>query len=71
MTIAEVFGKNVTYTLEDKGMTQTRLAELTGLERSHLNRLVHGQGGPSLYTAFVIAKVLDVTIDMLLEGFNE
>ena len=49
-----------------KGVSQQQLASLTGIERSYLSRLEHGNANPSLTTLERIASALGVAVADLL-----
>lgn len=47
------------------GMTQTDLAELTGLQRSHIVRLEQGRYGATIDVLSVIAEALNCKINFI------
>ncbi len=47
------------------GMTQAELAELTGLQRSHIVRLEQGRYGATIDVLSVIAEALNCEIDFI------
>jgi transcriptional regulator with XRE-family HTH domain len=47
------------------GMTQTELATLTGLQRSHIVRLEQGRYGATIDVLSVIAEALNCEIDFI------
>ena len=47
----------------ERYLTQTELAELSGIGRSHLSRIEKGRVVPTLELAFRLAKTLDCTIE--------
>ena len=47
------------------GMTQTDLAELTGLQRSHIVRLEQGKYGATIDVLSAIAAALNCEIDFI------
>lgn len=47
------------------GMTQTELAELTGLQRSHIVRLEQGRYGATIDVLAAIADALNCEIDFI------
>ena len=49
-----------------KGISQTRLSELTGLSRSGLRHLEDGETNPTLYSLLKIAGALKVKIGRLI-----
>lgn len=46
-----------------RSLTQEQFAELTGLEQSHISKLVNGKNVPSLSTAAKVAAALGVAIE--------
>lgn len=51
-----------------RGMTQTELAELTGLQRSHIVRLEQGRYGATIDVLAAIAEALGTRIDFVTGG---
>ena len=49
-----------------KGISQNRLAELTGLSRSGIRHLEDGETNPTLYSILKIAKALNVKIGRMI-----
>ena len=49
-----------------KGISQNRLAELTGLSRSGIRHLEDGETNPTLYSLLKIAGALNVKIGRVL-----
>lgn len=47
------------------GMTQTELADLTGLQRSHIVRLEQGRYGATIDVLSVIADALNCKVDFI------
>jgi transcriptional regulator with XRE-family HTH domain len=59
--------------LEQRALTQTRVAELAGLPNETVNRIVKGTTkNPGVYTTLRIARALDVTLGWLVgeKGFE-
>lgn len=59
---AEHIGKTIQKMRDEKGWTQTQLAEKSGLQQSHISRLEAGAHSPSWKTLEKIAKALDVEV---------
>lgn len=59
--------------MDEKGMTWTRLAAITGKDRAGLYRSINGQGGSCTFaTADAIAEALGTTtIDLIKQGLTE
>lgn len=51
---------------KEHGMSQAKLAELTGVHKAHFSRLERGVYQPSIELLKKIAQALDVTADYLL-----
>lgn len=71
MTVNEAFAKNVKAALIDRDWTQAELADRVGVHRSTISGLLRLRYGTSLYTAYAIAKVLEESVDRLIEGADE
>jgi transcriptional regulator with XRE-family HTH domain len=66
--LARAFGWRVRQLRERKNWTQERLAEHAELDRSYIAGIEAGLRNPSLVSVWKIAKALDVTLAVLLEG---
>lgn len=51
--------------MAERGLNQERLAALTGLDQSHISRLIRSKSVPSLNTAAKVAKALGVSIETI------
>lgn len=58
----EEFGRKLRRAIEDKGITQERLSELSGISRQMLTRYVRGNSTPSGYILNKLAEVLDCDV---------
>ena len=47
-------------------LTQDKLAELAGTERSHISALERAEKGPALATIFILAKALNIPAGELI-----
>ena len=56
------FGYKLRRAISDKGLTQERLSELTGISRQMLTRYVRGNSTPSGYILSQLAEVLDCDV---------
>lgn len=56
--------------LEKRGINQCQFAEMSGLNRQHINQLVWGLADPTGSTLIKLAKTLNVSTDYLL-GLKE
>ncbi|HEV8433748.1 MAG TPA: helix-turn-helix transcriptional regulator [Thermoanaerobaculia bacterium] len=52
----------------EHGLTQTELAERTGIMRQQIGRYESGDDLPSLPNAMILAKFMDILVDELLYG---
>lgn len=59
------FSERLKQARTDKGMTQYELAELAGLPRETVGLLERKRNTAHLYTAIVLAKALNVSLDWL------
>lgn len=63
---AEAFRKNVREIMDERGLTITQVAELTGISRPGVSRILSGTEGVTLHRAERIATVLSVPLTELL-----
>ena len=73
MNLKMILGKNTTYYIYKKRLTQEALAEILDVSPNYIVRLEHGQHNPSLDKVQNIAKALDVLPFMLFkekENYN-
>lgn len=52
---------------KSKGLTQDELAELVGITKANLNRIINKKSKPSLRTALKLAEVLETDINNLFD----
>lgn len=64
----DVFGDNLFYILQDKGMSQNDLAKATGISPGMISDYINKFTAPSLFALINIAYVLDVDIDELVDA---
>jgi len=64
------FGLNLSFYRKKKRLTQVKLAELVGIDRSHICALEAGNVGASFDVIFKICEVLEIT-PMRLFDFRE
>ena len=62
----DVFPANLRFEMEKRGISQAKLAEMTGITKSTISLLVTGSNSANLSTAVKIANALDLTLDYLL-----
>lgn len=61
------FGKRVRYLREKKGISQEKLAEMTGLHRTYIGSVERGEKNIALKNMVKIAKKLGVTMEKLFK----
>lgn len=62
------FGANLRAEREKKGLTQQAVAAKVGISQSVLAQYELGIKSPSIVTAEAIARVLGISIELLLKG---
>ncbi len=65
------FGANVRRLRVDKGLSQEKLAELSGLHRTYIGGVERGERNISLVNIIRIAKALGVNLAKLLDGVGQ
>ena len=63
------FGVRLNKYLQEYNYTHKKLSEKTGIALRTIDNYCVGEGIPSLYHAFLIAKALDISIDDLARGY--
>ncbi|MEO0454345.1 MAG: helix-turn-helix transcriptional regulator [Verrucomicrobiota bacterium] len=66
--LGEIFGRNVSKTRSQIGLTQALLAEKTGISTRYLQKIESGEKIPSLPTLLKIQQVLKVDWNDLFKG---
>lgn len=61
------FGDNLAKILKEYPMTQTELAEVTGLSRSTINNYILGKRMPSVDAILAISYAINCTTDELID----
>ena len=59
------FGKRVREVRKSKGISQERLAEMAGIDRSYMGNIERGEKNVTLKKAYEICDALEVTIQDL------
>jgi transcriptional regulator with XRE-family HTH domain len=67
MTILKKFGFRIRHIRSTKGITQEKLAELSGLSRQYLGDVERGTRNISLVNIQKISNALEITISKLLD----
>lgn len=67
----ETFGKNLKELREKRGLSQTRLSELAGLNRNYVGDVERGRRNPCLDNLLKLAEALDVAPGELFRAFDK
>src|ERR1041385_6087311 len=67
----EIFGATVRRLRIDRGWTQERLAEASGLATTYVGQVERGVRVPSLTVVLKLARGLSITPSELLDGFSK
>ncbi|MGP4864224.1 helix-turn-helix domain-containing protein [Psychrobacter sp. T6-5] len=62
------FGKRVREMRKSKGISQERLAEMAGIDRSYMGNIERGEKNITLKKAYEICDALDIEIQDLVQG---
>jgi transcriptional regulator with XRE-family HTH domain len=65
------FGVRLRKLRKARGLSQEKLAELTGLHRTYVGSVERGERNPTLLIVFKLAKALKVPLSTLMEGLDE
>ena len=63
----EAFGLNVAFFRKRKRLTQVQLADLVGVDRSHISAIEVGKVGASFDLIFTLSTVLEVSSKQLFD----
>lgn len=66
MTFAAYFARQLALAMEDAGMRQTDLHEVTGISHAHISKLCRGMSEPSLPMIRRVARAFDCAIEDFL-----
>jgi len=66
-----LFGATLKRLRARRGLTQERVAELTGISTNFVSELERGLKAPGLVVIVRLSKALDVTVQELLADFTE
>lgn len=67
----EKFAKHLRELRENRGLSQTRLAELAGLNRNYVGDVERGRRNPCLDNIIKVADALDVNPSELFRPFDK
>lgn len=68
--LAQAFGAAVRALRTERGIAQETLANLAGIERSHMGKIERGEHAPSLAVIFKIAGALDCSTALLMTAIE-
>ena len=60
-------GESISLSRKNQGLTQERLSELSGLDRSYIGRIERGEVNYSLVVLYKIARALGISVADILE----
>ncbi|MBB6694373.1 helix-turn-helix transcriptional regulator [Cohnella xylanilytica] len=66
MTLIELFSSRLKWLRELKGLTQKEMADKIGVSQQYYGRFEKGTGQPNLEALYMIAEVLDESIDFII-----
>lgn len=69
--VLQKFGGNIRSIRLKKGLSQEKLAELSGLHRTYIGGVERGERNISLINLVRLAKALDIPIDTLVKDIEE
>ena len=68
MTVTEAFSANLRRILKERGLTRQQLANMSGVAQGTISNLTARKSGPTLYTAWLICRALNITLDDMVKG---
>jgi len=72
MDMRKLVGRNVARIRREKGLTQERLAEISGFSQQYISGLEQGRRNPTIVTLYELAMALDVShLDLLRPSEKE
>ena len=70
MTPQELIGRNLGRTRRDKGYSQEKLEELSGITQPYISALEAGKRNPTITVLVRLAHALEVSVGDLIEGVD-
>ena len=67
MDMRKLVGRNVRAARDDRGMTQERLADVSGFSQQYISDLERGRRNPTIVSLYELAQALSVTPIELLK----
>jgi transcriptional regulator with XRE-family HTH domain len=71
MDMRRLVGRNVRRIRQKKGLTQERIAEISGFSQQYISGLEQGQRNPTVVTIYELARALGVSYMDLLRPDRE
>lgn len=71
MNTIKIFGENVQAARKETGLSQEKLAEISGLHRTYISTLERGLRNPTLSTIIALCKALKIKPDVLFKGVSD
>ncbi|WP_415198008.1 helix-turn-helix domain-containing protein [Silvibacterium sp.] len=62
-------GRRISELREKRGLSQTLLADMTGIGRAHLSQIENGAVAARIDTLYALAQSLELTMEELFRGF--
>lgn len=66
MTLEKAFGSALKILRQEKGLSQEKLADISGFHRTYISLLERGIKSPSLATLHRLSQALDITLTQLI-----
>lgn len=67
MSVKSVFSKRIQQARRDYSLTLKQMAELTGISERNYQNLDYGHSEPSFANALLIAKILNISVDAIMQ----
>ena len=66
-----MIGNMISMIRKEKGITKTKLAEITGINIGHLTHIEKGERNPSHRALYLICEALDIPYEELLHTYDK
>jgi transcriptional regulator with XRE-family HTH domain len=71
MDMRKLVGRNVKRVREKTGLTQEKLAEISGFSQQYISGLEQGRRNPTIVTLYELSQALGVTHIELMRGHKD
>ena len=71
MDMRKLVGRNVRRVREKTGLTQEKLAEISGFSQQYISGLEQGRRNPTIVTLYELSQALGVTHIELMRGHKD